>query len=324
MNLKPKPLDYDPQKWEEINPLPVNTLQVFITNKCNLRCEACFYQRQLGHNEISFDEYRKIVFEYKPSIEKVILMGGEPTLHKNINQMIAFNTLLGLKTTVYTNGFNITALENASLLQTSIRIGVYGATKSEKPLSKIKNTNLPVTIVYMLRTDNVDELVKTAEIAENRFNCKGFYISSIRDIDTTKNYWTDTANTLPLDEYFEIVQEFVNLYNGTIPYLHISRRGIIKPSNPSEETMNQCRFGNVFPNNKKIICPFDISKEIYTKNLFNKQICDKCDECLLQKIVLRNITAKANYTKQHPLKKSRSHKRLPLSIDSSLNFAIIL
>jgi MoaA/NifB/PqqE/SkfB family radical SAM enzyme len=323
MSLKPRILNYDPQKWEEIKPLPVNTLQIFITNKCNLRCNSCFYEHQLNNSEISFDEYKKIVFAYKPSIEKVVLMGGEPTLHNDINRMIAFNTFVGLKTTIYTNGLNLSVLEKASLLRTSIRIGIYGATKTEKPLNKVKNTDLPVTIIYMLRNDNVDEILRTAETAEKRFNCKGFYISSIRDIRQTNDYWKDTEETLPLDEYYEVVQEFINFYNGNIPYIHISRRGIIKPTKPSNEPIAQCRFGNIFPENKKIICPLDISKESYVDELnFNKRNCNKCDECLLQKIILRNIAAKSTYTKQHPLKKSKTHKRLPLSIDNSLHFAI--
>jgi len=53
-------LQYDQSKWQELIPRPVNTLQLFITNKCNNRCKACFYAHKLGSEEMSFDDYKKI------------------------------------------------------------------------------------------------------------------------------------------------------------------------------------------------------------------------------------------------------------------------
>jgi MoaA/NifB/PqqE/SkfB family radical SAM enzyme len=320
MNLKctPQILQFDSQKWEEITPNPVNTLQVFITNKCNLRCKACFYAYKLGYEEIPFDEYRNIILKYRNLIKKVILMGGEPTLHKDINRMIAFNTLLGLKTTIYSNGINLKVLEHASLLRTDIRVGVYGVTKSERPITQLRDTNLPITITYMLRRDNADEMFEAARIAEQRFNCKGFFISSIRDIEKTQDFWEDTSETLSLKEYFDITQNFVRNYQGSLKYIHISRRGIIKPAHEKpENSLISCRFGNIFPDGKKIICPFDISRRIYTDKIeFNKQICDKCDECLLQKIVLKKLEPKTTGQPSLPLKKSRKQKPLPTIVDN--------
>lgn len=282
-------LSYNKSRWKETFSEPFNTLQVFITNKCNMKCKACFYAYKLGKGEINFEVYKKALSKYVNQIDKVILLGGEPTLYKDINRVIDLNTRLDLKTTVYTNGSNIKILEKADLSRTKIRIGVYGAKLSEKPLAKVPKTNLPVTIVYMLRKNNVKELMKTAKMAEKRFNCQGFYISSIRDIAITQDYWKDTKETLPLDEYFEIVQKFINDYDGNIEKIHIARRGLIATKN---KPIKKCRFGNIFPDGKKIICPLDISKKIYTNKLkFNKRFCNKNKECILQKMVLRRITS---------------------------------
>ncbi|MDP2908904.1 MAG: radical SAM protein [Nanoarchaeota archaeon] len=283
-------LKYDTKKWEELSPKPVNTLQVFITNKCNMRCKACFYAHRLGKEELPFKRYQQLISTYKSKIDKIILLGGEPTLHKNLNKIITLNTKLGLKTTIYTNGYNIKMLEHADLSKTTIRIGVYGAELSEKPLEDVPSVNFPVTIVYMLRKDNVQELMKVAKMAEERFNCKGFYISSIRDITATQNYWEDTKETLPLKKYFKTVQDFINNYKGGIRKIHIARRGVITTKNKSL-TVNRCRFGNVFPDGKKIICPLDISKKGYAPELrFNERPCNKNKECILQKIVLKRIS----------------------------------
>ncbi|MFH1637801.1 MAG: radical SAM protein [Candidatus Woesearchaeota archaeon] len=280
-----KILEYNQEVWEEIPTKAVNTLQLFITNRCNLRCTACFYSKKLGKEEMGIEDYRKQVSENLKGIEKVILLGGEPTLHSKLEDLISFNRNQGLKTTIYTNGYKLKRLENFDLEKNTVRIGVYGSYSSEKPLSKIEKTSVPATIVYMLRNDNVHELMEAAKIAEE-FNCKRFFISSIRDIMQTRDYWKDNENTLPLDEYSNIVQDFVNNYDGNLE-LHIARRGVLKSKKYSTK-VDKCRFGNVFPNGKKIICPFDISLEKYSDNLiFGKRKCNKNDNCLLTKIVLK-------------------------------------
>lgn len=238
---------------------------------------------------MSLEEYRYYVEKYKGEIGKVILLGGEPTKHPKLREMIEFNKERGLKTTIYTNGFDLSMLQEFDLSGVKIRLGVYGSYSSEKPISKISRTTLPLDIVYMLRRDNVRELKETAEIAEREFNCTGFYISSIRDIAETHDFWKDTPETLPLDEYCRVIQDFVDSYSGNIRKLNISRRGVLYTEN-TDDSVECCRFGNIFPDGEKIICPFDISKKITSKELvFGKRPCNKSDSCLLRKIVLERI-----------------------------------
>ncbi|MFA5258448.1 MAG: radical SAM protein [Candidatus Pacearchaeota archaeon] len=280
-------LKYNERRWEEFTSRGVNTLQLFITNKCNLRCAGCFYSHKLGKGEMSLPEYKNHILEHENEIKKVILLGGEPTLHPDLGKMIEFNNEKGLATTIYTNGSQIKSLEGLDLSKTQVRLGVYGSFSSEKPLYKILSPNFPVTVVYMLRTDNIHELDEAALMAEHRFNCNGFYISSIRDITSTQDFWKDTPETVPLDEYSRLVQSFVDTYNGEIPVLHIARRGVIETKKQSDE-IDRCRFGNIFPDAEKIICPFDISRRITTDKLvFGKRPCNKNKSCILKKIVLR-------------------------------------
>ncbi|MGV8087078.1 MAG: radical SAM protein [Candidatus Woesearchaeota archaeon] len=287
-------LTYNNNKWKEKITAPVPTLQLFITNKCNKRCKGCFYEENLGTDEISFDKYKNLILSYKDKIQKVILLGGEPTIHKELDKMIEFNIENNLKTTIYTNGKDLSRLENISNINfVETRIGILGLYRGEKNLAEIKSTKIPVTITYMLRKDNIDELMTTVKYAEENFNCKKFYISSIRDIITTKDYWIDTDETIELMEYGSIVQKFINEYEGNIPRIDISRRGILTTSfDLLYPEIDSCRFLNIFPDDKKIICPFDISKSIYhttEKYEFNSRRCNKNDQCLLQKIVLERI-----------------------------------
>jgi organic radical activating enzyme len=276
-------LSFDRSKWTEEVPIPINTLQLFITNKCNLRCKGCFYAHKLGSQEMGLEQYKQYVNNYKNNVQKIVLLGGEPTLHPDLLEMIKYNKVLGLKTTIYTNGAKVSALDSEELNEVEIRIGVYGFLLSEKPLSALKRTKRPITIVYMLRKDNVKELLKTAYSSES-FGCNRFYISSIRDITKTQDYWLDTNETVSPVEYARIVQDFINEYGGNLPEIHIAKRGIFE----NGSTVNTCRFGNIFPDGEKVICPLDISKNITVEELsFGSSKCNK-KGCILQKIVLKS------------------------------------
>ena len=124
-------------------------------------------------------------------------------------------------------------------------------------------------------------------MVEQDFNCDEFFISSIRDIATTWDYWKDTPETIPINEYAQIIQGFVDNYSGNIKKLHLATRGIITTKRQDFTPLHKCRFGNIFPDKEKIICPMDISKKLLTKELvFNQRNCTKHHKCILQKIVL--------------------------------------
>ena len=289
-------LIYDSNKWIEMKTSPMNTAQIFITNRCNKRCRGCFNEHNLGKEELSFKRYMQLVAFYRNlGAQKIVLMGGEPTLHPDILKMVKYNNLLGLKTTLYTNGTNIKKLYNLDpidLYSTSIRIGVLGLDQGEKTLNEVERVKFPVTIVYMLRRDNIHDLLKVASVAERYFiNCTKFYISSIRDINETQDYWKDTKDTIPNEQYAELVQSFLHTYTGKLD-IHIAWRGTIQTNTHQQCETKKCRFINHFIDDSRIMCPLDISKKRYLKNnvgfKFESRLCTKNESCLLTKIILIN------------------------------------
>ncbi|MHA1255756.1 MAG: radical SAM/SPASM domain-containing protein [Promethearchaeota archaeon] len=61
------------------------------TLKCNCGCEICFWKNNSVKNELSFDEIKRIYLEAKNAGFLVsILWGGEPTLRKDITEIIRF------------------------------------------------------------------------------------------------------------------------------------------------------------------------------------------------------------------------------------------
>lgn len=288
-------LEYDDSRWREVVVEPENTLQIFITDRCNLRCPECFYGQWLGSFEMDLETYQAHVLKYADQIKKITLLGGEPTLHKRLAEIIRWNASLGLKTTVYTNGVRIDRLKEvfedpALAKMVSIRIGVHGLTLSDKPLEGVPKTELPVTVVYMVAEYNKHELMAAASFAEENFNCQGFFISSIREIEKTGDYWEDTAKTVPINEYARAVQEFVRDYRGNIPKLHLSTRGVIVTARQDFTKVTRCRFGSILRDGSKIIAPFDISINRTSPELtFDKQECLRHTKCVLQKVVLERI-----------------------------------
>jgi MoaA/NifB/PqqE/SkfB family radical SAM enzyme len=269
--------------WETAEPDPLVTLQVFITNRCNKMCKDCFYESRLGHGDMSMTAYTSLVddsLKRFPVLSKVILLGGEPTLHPHFPEMLAYNIGRGLTTTIYTNGARLDQLQYVDLHHVSVRIGVLGLTRGEKNLIEIIPTGIETNIVYMLRNDNIDELMETAYYAEQHFNCRYFMISSIRAIQTTGDFWKDTDDTISMDRYVSVVQKFMDTYKGNLD-IHIARRGIIE----GDHHIHHCRFINVYPDQQMTLCPFDISKGIIDHADHLGRLCNKHSECLLQKLI---------------------------------------
>jgi MoaA/NifB/PqqE/SkfB family radical SAM enzyme len=278
-------LVYDTSAWGRVEAPLVNTIQMFITNRCNKRCPGCFYEDRIGRSEFTLEEYKDKIGTYLGSVEKVILVGGEPTMHPKIKDMVSFNRDNGLRTTIYTNGFNLTQFENYDMTNLSVRIGILGLHSGEKNLAEIKPVSYPVVVTYMLTRQNVGELEETAQYAEENFDCRSFFISRIRDTANMGLYWGGTEETLSSSQYFEVCQTFMNNYSGGLKEIHILRGGEIKPA---ASTATHCRFLNFFPDQDMVICPLDIPNHVTSDNdRFGTRRCQKFSECLMQKMILR-------------------------------------
>ncbi len=96
-----------------MNPNSINSLSLYIGNTCNLRCAWCYDQAHLSSvldiNRFSL-LFNKVINHH---IKSVTLIGGEPFLHPNIEQIISM--LNNQEITIATNGI---LLSNSKLLST--------------------------------------------------------------------------------------------------------------------------------------------------------------------------------------------------------------
>ncbi|HEX8162349.1 MAG TPA: radical SAM protein [Pyrinomonadaceae bacterium] len=69
-------------------PRSLGTVILFVTSRCNAKCETCFYWRELNQpGDMTFAQIAR-VSETMPAITDLWLSGGEPTLRQDLNEII--------------------------------------------------------------------------------------------------------------------------------------------------------------------------------------------------------------------------------------------
>ncbi len=91
-----------------------------ITYSCNSNCVFCYSHNTrhniLHHNEISTDRLVSYLSNHQLcSNDRVIINGGEPLLHRDINEILEWLKHIGCEVLVYTNGRLLTQLNLKSL-----------------------------------------------------------------------------------------------------------------------------------------------------------------------------------------------------------------
>ncbi len=89
--------------------------EVAITYKCNLRCVFCYAgcncttQPVNDEKVMSVQEIRDVLYKllHEGGVPSVSFTGGEPTLHKQLPELIAYAKVLGMRVNLITNGTRI-------------------------------------------------------------------------------------------------------------------------------------------------------------------------------------------------------------------------
>ena len=84
------------------------SLEIELTRRCNLECIYCYNSssRDPGMPDFDFELLKRVLSEaYEYGIRSITYLGGEPTLHRQINEIIKFTKSIGMEEMVlYTNG----------------------------------------------------------------------------------------------------------------------------------------------------------------------------------------------------------------------------
>lgn len=279
--------------WHKYEELPLerrNTLQVFITNECNLRCKGCFarYVMKDGNKYMDFEEYEKVVSRFLDKRGKQInIMGGEPLMHPMLEDFLTLNQEKGIKTTIYTNGYFMNRYSERQFHGAKLRVSVYCQEGKVKSVEKLPRTDTEFDPNFMVtKNSKVEELLESAEYLERNFNSKVFFIFSMRELDNPRQeFFDDTENTMPVIEYKELVHNFMTRYKGNMD-IHVSKRGVFESTKTLPD--RKCRFANYFIGGKIIQCPYDIVNLKFQDDYeFGKRNCQQNNTCLMSKVIYR-------------------------------------
>ena len=188
----------------------LGTVILFVTSRCNAFCKTCFYHKELNQpGDLTFEQIEK-VSRTMPAITDLWLSGGEPTLRRDVSEII--NTFVNKngvdRVIIPTNGlikarvYEIVDLALASHpkldLYLNIALDGYGETHDqirgvpgnwEKALDCIRSL-CPLKAKYADRfrlnvntvvcADNYKEIEKLGEFMWNNFELDGQYFNIIR------------------------------------------------------------------------------------------------------------------------------------------------
>src|SRR6266699_6920303 len=66
----------------------LGTVILFVTSRCNAFCKTCFYHEELNHpGDMTFAQLEKLS-QTMPQITDLWLSGGEPTLRREVSEII--------------------------------------------------------------------------------------------------------------------------------------------------------------------------------------------------------------------------------------------
>ncbi len=93
-----------------------------ITYRCNNECTHCYNARSRSYPELDTEAWKRIIDRcWELGIPHLVFTGGEPTLRKDLAELIAYAEQKGMITGINTNGRK---LKNADFLQTLVNAGL--------------------------------------------------------------------------------------------------------------------------------------------------------------------------------------------------------
>lgn len=295
----------DSKKWQlSQQEIYEESLLLFVTSTCNLKCENCFSQYMHKDQNMSMEQIKRIV-EVNSRFNKIDLMGGEPLMHPNINEII--NTLhnMGKKVSLYTNGLLLNRLQSSTMPLRAC-ISFYEVESNElnrKPISKIKvlidnfmgEAGNKLKLILLIDKYNYERVLPIINYIDTTFSSIDTLTIGLMRYEN--DYWNDGYDgVLSFSEYAKTISFLLKEYCGRLN-LDIFTKGVLDFSESTNGKNRTNRFKCVFPDNSYSECLFkacELKKPFLSASLLiplAKNVC--CitgrNTCLADKIRLKRI-----------------------------------
>lgn len=111
------------KKIESINEKhKLNSMRIYVTEKCNASCPNCYNSNSRSNREMSIENFEKLCGWLKSNgITHLKLLGGEPTVHSNFNDIVEIAQSNFNEIAIFSNGIedkfkNIKLRDNDSII----------------------------------------------------------------------------------------------------------------------------------------------------------------------------------------------------------------
>lgn len=162
------------KKGGDLSEITPERMTLFLTNECNMKCAHCFIVKEVQPklNLMSLEDYRKLFKSINGKVSQVLLTGGEPTLRKDLAEIIiAAGNDGGIKTVnLFSNGLRPQLLvEQLERVLSECNININYQTSLDG-LPKFHDINRRVNGAFTSSIDSVKEINLLAKKYPNRFS----------------------------------------------------------------------------------------------------------------------------------------------------------
>ncbi|MBR9691874.1 radical SAM protein, partial [Candidatus Woesearchaeota archaeon] len=96
-----------PERIEAFRKRKLHTLEIELTNACNLSCFYCYTNKVTPAN-LSLDKTKEIIEQAKDyGIKQIVWLGGEPTINPNWQEILTYSKRQGLSNELWSNGTSL-------------------------------------------------------------------------------------------------------------------------------------------------------------------------------------------------------------------------
>ena len=295
-----------------------NKALIKITEKCNMSCKHCFNDSDTVGNFMSINTFSDYIIPFLKcnNFDKITLTGGEPTLNKDIYDMISIAIENNLKVTLCTNGLNLNLkkLKNYDSNHLKINISLDGFTG--KSYSNFRGVEKAVYTVLIEKIKVLSKLnlLKGILVTPNNYSTIDEYedlvifASGLNTKYVLFNKFAELGRGVDTQTTFNVTEEFLNdLRKRTTKYITDDFEVLYIRFPRIHEEQNICnpyKFYYIDINGDITICPyisFASDKLVLVSNVenyknfqedlgtFRRNNCleDESDECLCD-IALKN------------------------------------
>jgi MoaA/NifB/PqqE/SkfB family radical SAM enzyme len=122
--------------------LPPESINIYPTDRCNLKCSMCFEKLRKPKPELEISDWIKIVDQIKKFRPRIHLSGGEPFVYPKIIELISYIKKSGLFLTITTNGTFLTecAHDIIRMMVNRIHISIDGPKETHDRIRGVEGT----------------------------------------------------------------------------------------------------------------------------------------------------------------------------------------